>query len=76
MPSKPTAYNIFGYDKDNKMITEPEWRIYKAFNDYCTVYVIPSRGSDKSLTALCQCIKLLDSGKRIILIDPREQKEK
>ena len=57
------------------MITESEFRVHKILNDYCTVYAIPARGSAKLFTALYEYIKLLNSGKRITFVGPRERKE-
>ena len=57
------------------MVTNIEWKIHKVLNDYCTVYAVPARGSVKPLTALCECMKLLDSGKRIIFIEERTKGE-
>lgn len=58
------------------MVTNTEWKIHKVLNDYCTVYAVPARGSTKPLTAICECMKLLDSGKRIIFVEEKERKEK
>lgn len=58
------------------MVTNTEWKIHKVLNDYCTVYAVPARGSAKPLSALCECMKLLDSGKRIIFVEEKERKEK
>ena len=63
------------FDMGNNMITESEFRIHKILNDHCIVYAIPARGSAKLFTALYEYIKLLNSGKRITFVGPRERKE-